>query len=111
MSDTLNDDNVTCSCHEPNIHGYNENKAKYLARLKRIEGHARGIHRMIDDDQYCIDILTQVSAVTSALENVALALLQDHIKHCVTGAAQEGGEAADLKIEEAMKAIQKLVKS
>ncbi|WIM70526.1 metal-sensitive transcriptional regulator [Corynebacterium suedekumii] len=104
-------DHSTCSCHEPDVHGYNENKAKYLARLKRIEGQTRGIHRMIDEDQYCIDILTQVSAVTSALENVALALLQDHISHCVTGAATEGGDAADEKIAEAMKAIQKMVKS
>ncbi len=104
-------DHDTCSCHEPNVHGYNENKSKYLARLKRIEGQTRGIHRMIDEDQYCIDILTQVSAVTSALENVALALLQDHIAHCVTGAAKADGEAAEAKIAEAMKAIQKMVKS
>ncbi|RNE49813.1 metal-sensitive transcriptional regulator [Corynebacterium alimapuense] len=101
----------SCSDHAPTSHGYEENKAKYLARLKRIEGQTRGIHRMVDEDQYCIDILTQVSAVTSALENVALALLQDHISHCVTGAAAESGEAADAKIAEAMKAIQKLVKS
>lgn len=104
-------DHDTCSCHEPHVHGYNENKSKYLARLKRIEGQTRGIHRMIDEDQYCIDILTQVSAVTSALENVALALLQDHISHCVAGAAKEDGEAAEEKIAEAMKAIQKMVKS
>ncbi len=101
----------TCACHDPHVHGYNENKAKYLARLKRIEGQARGIHRMIDEDQYCIDILTQVSAVTSALENVALALLKDHIRHCVTGAAAANGELADEKIEEAMKAIHRMVKS
>lgn len=104
-------DRESCSCHEPNVHGYNENKAKYLARLKRIEGQTRGIHRMVDEDQYCIDILTQVSAVTSALENVALAILQDHISHCVAGAAKESGEAAEAKIQEAMKAIQKMVKS
>ena len=106
-----NTDQESCSCHEPNVHGYNENKAKYLARLKRIEGQTGGIHRMIDEDQYCIDILTQVSAVTSALENVALALLQDHISHCVAGAAKVDGEAAEAKIQEAMKAIQKMVKS
>lgn len=105
------DTKATCACHDAHVHGYNENKSKYLARLKRIEGQARGIHRMIDEDQYCIDILTQVSAVTSALENVALALLEDHIRHCVTGAAAEGGEVADEKIEEAMKAIQRMVKS
>ncbi len=105
------DDRQTCSCHDPDVHGYNANKSRYLARLRRIEGQTRGIHRMIDEDQYCIDILTQVSAVTSALENVALALLKDHIRHCVTGAAAADGELAEEKIEEAMKAIQRMVKS
>lgn len=97
-------------CHT-SLHGYHENKAKYLTRLKRIEGQTRGIHRMIDEDQYCIDILTQVSAVTSALENVSLALLEDHLAHCVADAAKEGGEMADEKIAEAMAAIKRLVKS
>ena len=105
------DDRQTCSCHDSDVHGYNADKSKYLARLRRIEGQTRGIHRMIDEDQYCIDILTQVSAVTSALENVALALLKDHIRHCVTGAAAADGELAEEKIEEAMKAIQRMVKS
>ena len=80
----------TCSCHAPGQHGYNaddDSKKKYLARLKRIEGQTRGIHRMIDEDQYCIDIITQISAVKSALENVSLALLEDHIAHCVAGAS------------------------
>ncbi len=91
----MSDRHETCACHEPHVHGYNadsENKAKYLTRLKRIEGQARGIHRMIEEDQYCIDIITQISAVTSALENVSLALLQDHIEHCVAGAAAEERE-------------------
>ena len=101
-------DHDTCSCHEPNVHGYNENKSRYRAARAHIRP---DIHRMIHEDQYCIDILTQVSAVTSALENVALALLQDHISHCVAGAAKEDGEAAEAKIEEAMRAIQKMVKS
>lgn len=96
---------------EQHTHGYNENKAKYLARMRRIEGQTRGIHRMIDEDQYCIDILTQVSAVKSALENVALALLEDHIDHCVTAAVMEGGEATEEKLTEAMDAIRRMVKS
>ena len=90
----MSEQQKTCSCHEPDIHGYNadsKSKARYLARLKRIEGQARGIHRMVDEDQYCIDIITQISAVTSALENVSLALLEDHIEHCVAGAAAEDG--------------------
>ena len=111
---TMTDQRDTCSCHEPGVHGYNsdsEQKAKYLARLKRIEGQTRGIHRMITEDQYCIDIITQISAVTSALENVSLALLEDHIEHCVAGAAAEDGQVASEKLEEAMRAIRKLVKS
>ncbi len=92
-------------------HGYISDKDRYLARLKRIEGQARGIHRMIDEDTYCIDILTQISAVTSALENVALALLDDHLKHCVVRAAKAGGPEADEKIKEASEAITRLVKS
>lgn len=97
--------------HTEHHHGYLQDKAKYLARLKRIEGQARGIHRMIDEDKYCIDILTQVSALTSALENVALGLLDDHLKHCVVEAAQQGGPEAEAKLAEASAAIARLVKS
>ncbi|OLT46081.1 MULTISPECIES: metal-sensitive transcriptional regulator [Actinomycetes] len=92
-------------------HGYINDKDRYLARLKRIEGQARGIHRMIDEDTYCIDILTQISALTSALENVALGLLDDHLKHCVVDAAKAGGPQAEEKIKEASDAIARLVKS
>lgn len=92
-------------------YGYISDKESYLARLKRIEGQARGIHRMIDEEQYCIDILTQISSLTSALRNVGLALLDDHMRHCVMDAAQEGGEAAEQKIKEASDAIARLVKS
>ncbi|USQ77841.1 metal-sensitive transcriptional regulator [Ornithinimicrobium cryptoxanthini] len=92
-------------------HGYISNKSRYLARLKRIEGQARGIHRMVDEDTYCIDILTQISALTSALENVALGLLDDHLKHCVVAAAKAGGSEAEQKINEASQAIARLVKS
>lgn len=92
-------------------YGYSDEKARYLARLKRIEGQARGIHRMVQEDEYCIDILTQISALTSALENVALGLLDDHLKHCVLHAAQAGGDEAEAKLAEASAAITRLVKS
>ncbi|HNM98384.1 MAG TPA: metal-sensitive transcriptional regulator [Marmoricola sp.] len=92
-------------------HGYIGDKQRYLTRLKRIEGQARGIHRMVDEDVYCIDILTQISALTSALESVALGLLEDHLRHCVVNAAQEGGPEAEAKIAEATAAIKRLVKS
>ena len=86
-------------------------KERYLARLKRIEGQARGIHRMVEEEKYCIDILTQISALTSALEGVAIGLLDEHLKHCVVDAAREGGPEADQKIKEASDAIARLVKS
>lgn len=95
----------------PAGHGYISDKDRYLARLKRIEGQARGIHRMIDEDTYCIDILTQISAVTAALENVALGLLEDHLKHCVVAAIHDGGTGAEAKIKEASDAIARLVRS
>ena len=86
-------------------------KSRYLARLKRIEGQARGIHRMVDEEQYCIDILTQISALTKALEGVALGLLDDHLKHCVLDAARQGGDDAEIKLKEASDAIARLVRS
>jgi DNA-binding FrmR family transcriptional regulator len=92
-------------------HGYISDKDKYLARLKRIEGQARGIHRMVDEEQYCIDILTQISALTSALQGVAVGLLDDHLKHCVTDAVREGGAVADVRLTEASQAIARLVRS
>ena len=101
---------MNTSTHEAS-HGYISDKDRYLARMKRIEGQARGIHRMIDEDTYCIDILTQISAVTAALENVALGLLDDHLKHCVTAAIRDGDLSAEAKIKEASDAIARLVKS
>lgn len=92
-------------------HGYISEKQRYLARLKRVEGQIRGLQRMIDEDQYCIDILTQVSAMTSALRSVALGLLDEHLQHCVVRAAAEGGEEADAKLHEASQAIARLVRS
>lgn len=91
--------------------GYTANKDDLLKRLRRAEGQVRGIQRMVDSDSYCIDILTQVSAATKALENVALALLDDHLAHCVAEAAREGGSVADDKIKEASAAIARLVRS
>jgi CsoR family transcriptional regulator, copper-sensing transcriptional repressor len=91
-------------------HGYITQKDSHLARLKKIEGQVRGLHRMVEDEKYCIDILTQVSAVTSALESVSLALLAEHMNHCVVSAAREGDEQAQVKIDEAMAAIKRLVK-
>lgn len=92
-------------------HGYSADRARYLTRLKRIEGQVRGIQRMVDEDQYCIDILTQLSAINSALENVGLALLEDHLNHCVASAVSDGGKLADDKISEAMVAVKRMVKS
>ncbi len=92
-------------------HGYITDKTRYLTRLKRIEGQVRGLHRMVDEEQYCIDILTQVSALTSALQGVALGLLDDHLKHCVVDAAKTDGPDADVKIKEASDAIARMVRS
>jgi DNA-binding FrmR family transcriptional regulator len=93
------------------MHGYTENKDEYLKRLRRIEGQVRGLQRMVDEDKYCIDILTQVSAVTRALQAVALGLLDEHMGHCVAEAAAEGGETAAGKLREASDAIARLVRS
>ncbi|HJB63505.1 MAG TPA: metal-sensitive transcriptional regulator [Candidatus Microbacterium pullistercoris] len=92
-------------------HGYIDGKDKVLARLRRIEGQVRGLQRMVDEEQYCIDILTQVSATKKALESVALGLLDDHLSHCVADAVREGGDVANDKITEASDAIARLVRS
>jgi DNA-binding FrmR family transcriptional regulator len=90
---------------------YVNEKQALLNRLKRVEGQVRGLQRMVDEDTYCIDVLTQVSAATKALETVALSLLDDHLRHCVTNAARAGGQEADAKITEASAAIARLVRS
>jgi DNA-binding FrmR family transcriptional regulator len=97
----------------PHQHSYIHNKTKddYLKRLRRIEGQARGLQRMVEDEQYCIDILTQISATTKALQAVALGLLDEHLNHCVLEAAQQGGPEADHKMQEASEAIRRLVRS
>ena len=93
------------------MHGYTPSKDEYLKRLRRIEGQVRGLEKMVEDDKYCIDILTQVSAATRALQSVALGLLEDHLGHCVAEAAAEGGDVAEQKVREAAEAIARLVKS
>ena len=95
---------------ETHVHGVAASKERTLARLRRIEGQARGLQRMVETEQYCIDILTQVSAMTSALEAVALTLLDDHLKHCVREAVASGTDAEE-KIAEASAAIARLVRS
>jgi DNA-binding FrmR family transcriptional regulator len=94
-------------------HGYIAAKSKdaYVKRLRRIEGQARGLQRMVEDEKYCIDILTQVSAMTKALQSVALGLLDDHLAHCVVDAARAGGPEAQEKVREASEAIARLVRS
>ena len=92
-------------------HGYIHRKDDYLKRLRRIEGQARGLQRMVEDEKYCIDILTQVSAMTSALQSVSLGLLNDHLHHCVLDAAAAGGPEAEAKLKEASDAIARLVRS
>ena len=93
------------------MNGYSADKDAYLKRLARIEGQVRGISRMVDEDKYCIDILTQVSAVTKALQAVSLGLLEDHVSHCVVDAARESDEAAAAKVREASDAIARLLRS
>jgi DNA-binding FrmR family transcriptional regulator len=93
------------------MHGYTDQKDEHLRRLRRIEGQVRGLQQMIEDDRYCIDVLTQVSAATKALQAVALALMDGHLNHCVRDAAAAGGSEADAKIAEASAAIARLVRS
>jgi DNA-binding FrmR family transcriptional regulator len=92
-------------------HGYIQRKDDYLKRLRRIEGQARGLQRMVEDEKYCIDILTQVSAMTKALQAVSLGLLEEHLSHCVVDAARTGESEGRAKIDEAVDAIARLVRS
>ena len=91
--------------------GYIDNKEGIQKRLRKVEGQVRGIQRMVDDDRYCIQILEQVSAVTKALQAVALELLDDHLAHCVSDAVRKGGDDATEKLSEASEAIGRLVRS
>jgi DNA-binding FrmR family transcriptional regulator len=90
---------------------YVDQKTALQKRLKRIEGQVRGLQRMVDEDQYCIDILVQISATTRALQAVAMNLLDDHLSHCVSEALTMGGPGADAKVKEAQEAIRRLVRS
>jgi len=90
---------------------YHDDRDAVLRRLRRIEGQVRGLQRMVDEDAYCIDVLTQISAVTGALQGVALELLEGHLDHCVRAAIESGGPDADAKVAEASAAIARLVKS
>ena len=102
----------TASCHTAgHEHGYIQDKKQYERRLARIEGQVRGIGRMVDEEKYCIDILTQVSAIQSALRNVARGLLDDHLRSCVADAAKVGGAEADEKLDEVSEAIGRLMRS
>jgi DNA-binding FrmR family transcriptional regulator len=93
------------------MRGYTIGKDDYLKRLRRIEGQVRGLQRMVEEDTYCIDVLTQVSAVTKALQSVAVGLLDEHVRHCVIEAAGEGSDRAEEAITEATRAIERLIRS
>ncbi|PXY28246.1 metal-sensitive transcriptional regulator [Prauserella muralis] len=93
------------------MRGYTGDKDAYLKRLRRIEGQIRGLQRMVENDEYCIDVLTQIAAATKALQAVSLGLMDEHLKHCVAEAIAEGGETADAKVREASDAIARLVRS
>ena len=93
-------------------HGYVENKDALVKRLHRIEGQVRGIERMVEEERYCIDILTQIAAVTTALESVSVKLLEDHVRHCVAGALASGDEAeAQAKAAELLEAVHRFAKT
>lgn len=100
---------ATCDCATVE-HGYTPDRAAYLRRLKLVEGQVRGVARMVEQNQYCIDVLNQVSAATSALKSVSLELLKDHLEHCVANAVRDGGDEAQVKFDEAMQAIKRLTR-
>jgi CsoR family transcriptional regulator, copper-sensing transcriptional repressor len=91
--------------------GYEMSKDQLLSRLRRVEGQIRGLQQMVEGDRYCIDVLTQISAVTKALQSVAVGMLDDHLRHCVADAVSAGGPDGERKLAEATQAIERLVKS
>lgn len=94
------------------MRGYSISKDDYQKRLRRIEGQVRGLQRMIDDDAYCIDVLTQISSVTKALQSVALGLLDEHVRHCVTHAqGRDGAADQDEMVDEALQAFARLLRT
>jgi CsoR family transcriptional regulator, copper-sensing transcriptional repressor len=92
------------------MHGYADRRDELQSRLRRIEGQVRGLQRMIDEDRYCIDVLTQISSATKALQGVATTMLDDHVRHCVRDAIEQGPETADAKVEEALEVVHRLIK-
>jgi DNA-binding FrmR family transcriptional regulator len=110
MTDAVTEASIAAAgTHSPP--GYHDTKDAQLKRLRRIEGQVRGIARMVEEEQYCIDVLTQVSAATKALQAVALSLLDEHMSHCLVQAVATGGEERDEKLREASQAIARLVRS
>ncbi|WP_030610337.1 metal-sensitive transcriptional regulator [Streptomyces sclerotialus] len=97
--------------HDLGIHGYAQQKDAHIKRLRRIEGQIRGLQRMLEEDVYCIDILTQVSASTKGLQSFGLQLLEEHLRHCVADAAVKGPDAIDEKVKEATKAIERMLRT
>lgn len=93
------------------MHGYAQDRDAVLGRLRRIEGQVRGLQRMVDEDRYCIDVLTQIASATRALQGVAVTMLDDHVRHCVRDAIERGPEAADEKVDEALDVIARLIRS
>ena len=91
--------------------GYEINKEELLRRLRRVEGQVKGIEKMVEGDRYCVDVLTQIAAVTKALQSVAVGMFDDHLRHCVAEAVAAGGSEADVKLTEATAAVERLLKS
>jgi DNA-binding FrmR family transcriptional regulator len=97
---------------EQHAHGYTKDKDAIVKRLHRVEGQVRGIERMVEDDRYCIDILTQIAAVNTALESLAFKILDEHVRHCVAGAFASGDEAdASVKTEELLEAVRRFART
>ena len=94
----------------PSVPGYHDSKQQVLARLRRIEGQVRGLQRLVDEDTYCIDVLTQVAAATKALQGVAVSLLDEHVRHCVVHASEQGADV-DARVTEAITAVQRLMRT
>ena len=105
----VSDVDTTVTEDQPGVPGYSGDKAALLARLRRVEGQVRGVQRMVDEDAYCIEVLTQISAATRALQAVAMGLLEDHLSHCVVDAARNGDPSA--KVKDATDAIARLVRA
>jgi DNA-binding FrmR family transcriptional regulator len=100
--------NTDTTMQSPGKHGYSGDRQKIVNRLRRIEGQVRGVERMVEEDRYCIDVVTQISAIQAALDKVALGLLDDHARHCVVGGHAEGG--ADELTDELMAAVGRLMR-